>query len=217
MKYVILFSALALFSCGQVAEAQESDRVSYSLGVLLAQNLKNQGLTDLDFKSMVKGIEDVLQGNETEIDVQECSSIVNDHIRGLQMKQFEEVKKAGEEFLTENGKRSEVITTASGLQYEVIKEGTGPKPKSTDKVKVHYHGTTLDGSVFDSSVEKGEPAVFDVNILIQGWKEGLELMPVGSKYIFYIPYDLAYGEQGAGGMIKPFSMIQFEVELLGIE
>ena len=126
-------------------------------------------------------------------------------------------KEEGEKFLLENKKRSGVMTTASGLQYEVIKMGDGAKPGPTDKVKTHYHGTLIDGTVFDSSVERGEPISFQVNGVIAGWQEALQLMNVGSKYKLYIPYNLAYGERGAGADIKPFSALIFEVELLGIE
>ncbi len=125
-------------------------------------------------------------------------------------------KKEGEDFLKENAKRPEVTTTASGLQYEVVKEGTGTKPTISDMVKVHYHGTLIDGTVFDSSVKRGIPAEFGVNQVIKGWVEALQLMPVGSKYKLYIPSELAYGQQGAGAMIKPNSALIFEVELLDI-
>ncbi len=123
----------------------------------------------------------------------------------------------GEKFLAENAKKQGVFTTASGLQYEVIKMGDGPKPKATDKVKTHYHGTLINGKVFDSSVERGEPISFPLANVIPGWTEALQLMPVGSKFRLFIPYQLAYGERGAGADIKPYSALIFEVELLGIE
>ena len=123
----------------------------------------------------------------------------------------------GEAFLAENGKRPEVTTTASGLQYEVIEMGDGAKPTASSTVKVHYRGTLLDGTVFDSSYDRGEPISFPLNGVIRGWTEGLQLMPVGSKFKFYIPYDLAYGERGAGQVIGPYETLIFEVELLNIE
>ena len=126
-------------------------------------------------------------------------------------------KEAGQKFLADNGKRAGVTTTASGLQYEVIKAGTGNKPAATDQVKVHYHGTTIDGSVFDSSVDRGEPVTFGLGQVIKGWTEALQLMPVGSKWKIYIPSELGYGEQAAGPKIKPNSTLIFEVELLSIE
>ena len=130
--------------------------------------------------------------------------------------QFAQVREAGEKFLAENAKRSNVVTLPSGLQYEIITEAIGQKPTASDKVKVHYHGTLIDGTVFDSSVRRGEPATFGVTQVIQGWVEALQLMPVGSKWKLYIPYNLAYGEQGAGQMIAPYSALIFEVELLEI-
>jgi FKBP-type peptidyl-prolyl cis-trans isomerase FklB len=132
-------------------------------------------------------------------------------------KQYAAEKKANEDFLTENAKKEGVVTLPSGLQYKVVKEGTGAKPTATDKVKVHYHGTNIKGEVFDSSVDRGTPAEFGLNQVIKGWTEGLQLMPVGSKYILYVPYDLAYGAQSRGDKIGPFATLIFEVELQGIE
>jgi len=136
--------------------------------------------------------------------------------KAQQMK-TEMAKAEGEAFLAENSKKEGVTTLPSGLQYKIIKPGNGPKPSLTDKVNVHYHGTTIDGQVFDSSVERGEPISFPLNGVIQGWQEGLQLMPVGSKYLLFIPQDLAYGARGAGQAIKPYAALIFEVELLGIE
>ena len=143
------------------------------------------------------------------------NKVMNARQEVVMMKQFGKNKEAGDKFLAENGKKPGVVTTASGLQYEVIKKGTGPVPTATDQVKVHYVGTLLDGTEFDSSIKRNEPAMFPVNQVIPGWTEGLQLMPVGSKYKFYIPQNLAYGSKGARG-IEPLSTLVFEVELLGI-
>lgn len=201
----------------QSAETNDmSKSISYNLGILVAQNLKQQGLRDINAEEMAAGVADALAGTG-EVDLMAANKMVQEFFSQKQAAQFAEVKTAGENFLVENAKRTEVSTTASGLQYEVLKPGSGVKPTTTNKVKVHYHGTTVDGEVFDSSVQRGQPASFGVTQVIQGWVEGLQLMPLGSKYKFFIPYNLAYGEQGAGDKIPPFSALIFEVELLGIE
>jgi FKBP-type peptidyl-prolyl cis-trans isomerase FklB len=149
---------------------------------------------------------------------EQANEIIQKYIQEITASKFEVFKKEGEDFLAENAKKPGVTTTASGLQYEVINEGDGPKPKSTDTVNVHYHGTLIDGTVFDSSVTRGIPATFGVHQVIKGWTEALQLMPVGSKYRLYIPQDLAYGAHlHPGGAIKPFMALIFDVELLGIE
>ena len=148
--------------------------------------------------------------------IQEAQAIINDYFQQLQEKAFEQNIKEGKNFLVENAKRVEVKTTASGLQYEIIKEGKGQTPAASDRVKVHYHGTLINGNVFDSSVNRGEPATFGVTQVIQGWVEALQLMPVGSKWKLYIPSELAYGAQGAGQSIAPHTTLIFEVELLDI-
>ena len=161
-----------------------------------------------------------IKGTAPEIDFAECQQVLNDYFSNIQEEETNKMnaaKKEGEDFLSKNGKRPEVKTTASGLQYEVIKEGTGKRPTVNDIVKVHYHGTLIDGTVFDSSVKRGTPAEFGVSQVIKGWVEALQLMPVGSKYKLYIPSELAYGQQGAGAMIKPNSVLVFEVELLEIK
>ena len=160
------------------------------------------------------------EGRRPEISAQEAQTLVNDYFAQKDAEAsaaYAEVRKAGEDFLRENAKRPEVKTLPSGLQYEVLTEGQGPKPSADDRVKVHYHGTLIDGTVFDSSVLRGEPAVFGVRQVIAGWVEALQLMPVGSKWKLYIPSELAYGAHGAGEAIKPHSALVFEVELLGIE
>lgn len=200
-----------------VGKAQQMDTLSYSLGVLVAQNLKGQGFDGIDGATFGKAVEDVLRGREVPIDVQKANAIVQGHVEKAQMAQYQPTIEAGKAFLAKNAKRPEVHTTASGLQYEVITEGTGPRPTTSDKVEVHYHGTLIDGTVFDSSVERGQPTTFGVTQVIPGWVEGLQLMPEGSKFKFYIPYDLAYGSRGAGPKIGPYSTLIFEVELLKIQ
>lgn len=192
------------------------DSLSYSLGVLVAQNLKQQGLDQVDATSLAKGLEDVLKGDSLKIDVNTANQNVQNYMQAAQSKKFEKNIGEGKKFLDENAKRAGVTTLPSGLQYEVLTAGTGPKPTADQQVTVHYHGTLLDGTVFDSSVERGEPASFGVTQVIQGWVEALQLMPTGSKWKLYIPYNLAYGERAAGGAIGPYSTLIFEVELLKI-
>jgi FKBP-type peptidyl-prolyl cis-trans isomerase FklB len=199
------------------------DSLSYSLGVLVGQNLKQQGFENIDAATLAKAMQDVLKGDTLKLDVAQCSQIVQTYAMGkqaemqaLEAKKYEANISAGKQFLDENGKRSGVTTLPSGLQYEVLTAGTGPQPTANDKVTVHYTGSLLDGTVFDSSVERGEPATFGVTQVIQGWVEALQLMPQGSKWKLYIPYNLAYGERGAGDDIKPYSTLVFEVELLKI-
>ncbi|MBL7816756.1 MAG: FKBP-type peptidyl-prolyl cis-trans isomerase [Saprospiraceae bacterium] len=191
------------------------DSVSYSLGVLFAQNFKNGEAINIDAASMAKGFEEAMKGKEV-INVQNANMIFSKFMQEAQQKKFLPVIEAGQKFLTENAKRPSVKTTASGLQYEVIKEGEGVMPKATDKVTVHYHGTLLNGKVFDSSVQRGQTIDFPVNGVIQGWQEALQLMKVGSKYKLFIPYNLAYGERGAGADIGPYETLVFEVELFKI-
>ena len=191
--------------------------ISYSLGVLMAKNVESQQMENLDIESLMQGMQDVLSGAETRFTPERCNKYFSTYMTTRQALMFEEIRQAGVAFLEENGKRPEVTTTDSGLQYEVIAEGDGLKPGDTNRVTVHYHGTLIDGTVFDSSIDRGEPATFNVGQLISGWTEGLKLMSVGSKYKMYIPQELAYGDRGAGNKIPPFSAIMFEVELLGIE
>lgn len=197
--------------------SNEKDSVSYSLGVNIATNIKNQGFDSINTAALAKAVEDVYGDAELAISEQEAGEYINNYFRAMQEKKQAAAAEEGQQFLAENAKRPEVTTTESGLQYEVLKEGDGPKPEATDKVTVHYHGTLVDGTVFDSSVERGQPATFPLNGVIKGWTEGLQYMPVGSKYKFYIPSDLAYGPRGAGGKIGPNATLIFEVELLSIE
>ena len=220
MRKIFLIVALALVSQINVhaqEETKEMKSVSYSLGVLVAQNLKSQGFKDIDVQEFAGAIDDVLQGRETGTNPTEANAVVQEYMSAQKAAQHKENKEAGEAFLAKNGLRGDVVTTASGLQYEVLTEGAGPKPSATDEVTVHYHGTLIDGTVFDSSVQRGEPTSFPLNRVIAGWTEGVQLMSVGSKYKFFIPYSLAYGEGGAGAQIKPFSALVFEVELISIK
>jgi FKBP-type peptidyl-prolyl cis-trans isomerase FklB len=192
------------------------EKVSYALGLSLGNNLLGSGVTSLDYNKLAQGIKDVFEKNKPEISYQEAQEIISEFFQALQSKISESAQSEGKAFLQENAKRPEVITLKSGLQYEVLTEGNGSIPKASDTVKVHYHGTLIDGNVFDSSVRRGEPATFGVTQVISGWVEALQLMPVGSKWKLFIPSDLAYGAQGAGQAIAPHSTLIFEVELLGI-
>jgi FKBP-type peptidyl-prolyl cis-trans isomerase len=194
------------------------DKVSYFIGTNIGGQFKSQGI-NVDFTAFQEGIKDAMAGKEPKYSREELMAAMQAFEGQMQAeaaKKAEAAKADGEKFLADNGKREGVKTTASGLQYEVIKAGTGAKPAATDKVKVHYHGTLLDGKVFDSSVDRGEPVEFPVQGVIKGWVEALQLMPVGSKWKLFIPSELAYGKQGAGGDIGPDAALIFEVELLDI-
>ena len=192
------------------------EKVSYALGLSLGNNLLGSGVNTLNYTQLSKGIQDVMEQKQPDMSYQEAQTVVNDFFQTLQSSTSEKAQSEGKAFLEANGKRNEVITLASGLQYEVMTKGTGAIPKASDSVKVHYHGTLIDGNVFDSSVRRGEPATFGVTQVISGWVEALQLMPVGSKWKLFIPSNLAYGEQGAGQSIPPNSTLIFEVELLEI-
>ena len=192
------------------------EKISYALGLSLGNNLINSGISELDYAKLAKGIQDVLEQNQPELSYQEAQQVINTFFEALQAKAGEAAIAAGKNFLAENAKRPEVVTLPSGLQYEILTKGTGNIAKASDTVKVHYHGTLIDGNVFDSSVNRGEPATFGVTQVISGWVEALQLMPVGSKWKLFIPSDLAYGAQGAGQAIAPHSTLIFEVELLEI-
>jgi FKBP-type peptidyl-prolyl cis-trans isomerase FklB len=192
------------------------EKVSYALGLSLGNNLLGSGVTALDSARLAKGIQDVLDQKQPEISFEEAQAVINDFFQGLQAKMTEKAQAEGIAFLTENAKRPEVVTTASGLQYEILTAADGAIPTASDSVKVHYHGMLVDGNVFDSSVNRGEPATFGVTQVISGWVEALQLMPVGSKWKLFIPSELAYGAQGAGQSIAPHSTLIFEVELLAI-
>lgn len=192
------------------------DKFSYGLGMGIGQNLLSMGVKEMSIEDFVKGIKDILSGNNTEMTHTEAQKVVNEHFRKLSEEAYAVNKAAGEKFLAENAKKQGVVALPSGLQYEVIKEGNGKKPSATDRVQCHYEGTLIDGTVFDSSIKRGEPAVFGVNQVIRGWVEALQLMKEGAKWRLYIPYNMAYGENGAGEMIPPYSALIFDVELIKV-
>ena len=223
MKNIIFLSSLILFIACKTEKTNktanlitELDSVSYSLGVNIGENIKTQ-FEDINLDNFEAGIKDVLEKDvEAKISDNQAQAIIQSYFSKKQQKQSESVIEEGINFLRENGKREGVTTLASGLQYEVINDGTGSKPTIEDNVTTHYHGTLIDGTVFDSSVDRGEPASFPVGGVIKGWTEALQLMAVGSKWKLYVPYDLAYGERGAGQQIGPYSTLIFEVELISI-
>lgn len=193
------------------------DKLSYALGMSMASNLMNSGLKQLDVESFVQAFTTIMNQTNPSLSPQEANQVIQDFFSQKQDNMLTGNLEAGQAFLAANGKKENVVSLPSGLQYEILTDGNGAKPKATDKVKCHYHGTLIDGTVFDSSVQRGQPAVFGVSQVIRGWVEALQLMSVGSKWRLFIPSNLAYGEQGAGGAIEPNSTLIFEVELLGIE
>ena len=200
------------------------DKLSYALGLGIGQQLKQMGLQEnLVIEDFAASIKDVLADNDLKVSHQEGQQIVNNFFRELEQKQNaakaeagKAAKAEGEKFLAENANKDGINVTKSGLQYEVLNEGTGKKPKATDTVRCHYEGRLLDGTVFDSSYKRHEPADFGLQQVIAGWTEGVQLMAEGAKYRFYIPYMLAYGEGGAGAMIPPFATLIFDVELIKV-
>ncbi|SEJ45995.1 FKBP-type peptidyl-prolyl cis-trans isomerase FklB [Dyadobacter koreensis] len=194
----------------------QMDSLSAAIGVSFSNSLSSQGITGINTEILNKTIAASLKGEKTTFTSEEANKFIGEYFQKLTEEKGAVVKIEGEKFLEENKKKSGVTTTESGLQYSVIKMGDGPKPTATDKVKTHYHGTLTNGTVFDSSVDRGEPVEFPVNGVIKGWTEALQLMPVGSKWKLYIPYSLAYGERAAGPQIPAYSALVFEVELLEI-
>ena len=199
------------------------DKVSYALGLGIGQQLAQMGATDLNVDDFAQSIKDVLAGNELKVSHREAQQIVQDYFAKKEEKLNAEraakgkaAKEEGEKYLALNAKKEGVITLPSGLQYQVLKEGNGKKPSAKDSVKCHYESFLIDGTVFDSSVQRGEPATFGLQQVIAGWTEGLQLMQEGAKYRFFIPYRLAYGEGGAGAMIPPFATLIFDVELIEV-
>lgn len=194
------------------------DKASYSLGMNIGASLKGEGVSQINAEVFAKGLSDMLNGGKLELSMQEAYETIQDFLAKANAAKFSKNIIEGKKFLEENGKRPEVVTLPSGLQYEIIKQGNGPKPKATDTVTTHYHGTLIDGTVFDSSVQRNQPASFPVNGVIQGWVEALQLMPVGSKWKLYVPSELAYGANPhPGGPIEPHMTLIFEVELLAIK
>ena len=189
------------------------EKLSYALGLLIGHNLKGMNIDGLVTAEFTRAVEQVLKGEKAEMTEVQAQGMVQEY-----MKEQQELagREAGEKFLAENAKREGVTTTASGLQYKVLTDAIGQKPVATDSVRCHYEGRLIDGTVFDSSYQRGEPTSFPLQGVIKGWTEGLQLMSLGAKFRFFIPYELAYGAQGAGGAIPPYAALVFDVELLGI-
>ena len=192
------------------------DEVSYALGLSIGQNFKASGIKAITSEDFIAGLQDALAEREPQMTTERAREVINLLFTRLQQEEAELNAAAGKEYQEIMRHKSGVVTLPSGLQYEIIKEGKGAKPKATDKVRVHYHGTLINGVVFDSSVERGEPAEFPLNAVIPGWTEILQLMPVGSKWRVVIPSELAYGSRGAGDVIRPNMTLIFEIELLDI-
>ncbi|PSL47685.1 FKBP-type peptidyl-prolyl cis-trans isomerase FklB [Chitinophaga niastensis] len=193
------------------------DSVSYGIGVNIADNLKAQGLENVNTAVLAKAIQDVLKNKTLTLSKDQSDMSISNYLQQLKADKSAKNREAGVKFLAENKVKPGVVTLPSGLQYEILKAGEGPKPTINDKVKTHYHGTLIDGTVFDSSVDRGEPISFPVSGVIKGWTEALQLMPVGSKWRLFVPSELAYGDRGAGPKIGPGSTLVFDVELLAIE
>ena len=199
------------------------DKTSYAVGMMLAQNMLSSGIQKIEFDDFAAGVKAILTGSEPAVPFKEASQLLEDYFAGIEAEQKAQaeamgaaLREEGETFLKMNAEKEGVVVLPSGLQYKVLAEGEGKKPKATDKVKCHYAGTLLNGVQFDSSYDRGEPAVFGLNQVIAGWTEGVQLMSEGSKYEFYIPYNLAYGEHGAPGAIPPYATLKFVVELLEV-
>ena len=223
INLLIVSIALIFSSCTDTATYKtpetEMEQVSYIIASNMAKTLKSQGLDSINASAVAQAFTDVFEGNESAISEEESNEIMKTFSEKMMARQAEKSAKAneaGNAYLSENGDKEGVITTESGLQYEVITSGDGTKPTTADQVTVHYHGMLTDGTVFDSSVDRGQPATFGVTQVIKGWTEALQLMSVGDKWKLTIPSGLAYGDKGAGGMIGPGATLIFEVELLGI-
>ena len=194
-------------------------QASYGIGFQMGQQLQSNPFEGLDLDSVVAGLKDAFTGQAPQVDndtLRDAFGEIHQRMQAAKAEQHKEAIAEGENFLAENAKRDGVVTTESGLQYEVLTTGEGAKPTADSTVRTHYHGTLLNGSVFDSSYDRGQPAEFPVGGVIKGWTEALQMMPVGSKWRLYVPHNLAYGEQGAGGAIAPYSTLVFDVELLDI-
>jgi len=192
------------------------DKFSYAIGLGIGQNLVSMGAKEINIDDFSQAISDIIEGNKTKISHTEARDIVNSFFQEIAQKANVANIQQGEVFLEENKKRANIITLDSGLQYEILKDGNGKTPSMNDQVKCHYEGTLIDGTLFDSSIKRGEPAIFGVNQVIAGWTEALQLMKEGAKWRLYIPFNLAYGEQGAGESIPPYSTLVFEVELIKV-
>ena len=200
------------------------DKLSYALGLGIGRQLSQMGADELNVADFAQAEKDRIDGKEPQVPTAEAQQIVEDFFRRQEEKQraeaaekYKGAKSEGEKYLSENAKKEGVVTLPSGLQYKVLKEGNGKSPKATDKVVCHYEGMLVDGTMFDSSIQRGEPATFPLNGVIAGWTEGLQLMKEGAKYRFFIPYQLGYGERGAGASIPPFAALVFDVELIEVK
>lgn len=192
------------------------DKVAYALGTSIGLQLQQMGANELDITDFSQGVKDALAGSPV-MERAEIEAVINEFFTRKSQEQAAKAKEEGARFLAENAKKEGVVTLPSGLQYQVLREGNGKKPKATDTVKCHYEGMLIDGTLFDSSIQRGEPAEFPLNGVIAGWTEGLQLMQEGAKYRFFIPYTLGYGEHGAGQSIPPFSALVFDVELIEVK
>ena len=192
------------------------NKLSYALGLGIGQQIKSMGIEDFSVEDFAQSIRDCIEGKETQMSSKEAQILLNTYFAEKEQKQAQAAMAEGKAFLENNGKKEGIVTTKSGLQYEVLTEGNGKSPKATDTVRCHYEGRLLDGTVFDSSYQRNQPADFGLNQVIAGWTEGVQLMKEGAKYRFYIPYNLAYGEQGAGGSIPPYATLVFDVELVKV-
>ena len=190
---------------------------SYALGLVIGHNLKGSGISAIDAQEFAAAVKDVLENAQTRIDSRKAQQIVNERLTAMQEEAGRAARETGEAFLADNAKKEGVVTTESGLQYMVLTEGSGKHPAATDHVKCHYEGRLIDGTVFDSSYRRGEPATFPLNGVIAGWTEGLQLMGEGAKFRFFIPYNLAYGARGAGESIPPYAALVFDVELIEVQ
>jgi FKBP-type peptidyl-prolyl cis-trans isomerase FklB len=234
MKKIILFTLIILTTCNLFAQSRkksatsssaaptitklnnQTDSLSYSIGIMVASFYKQQGITNINDTLVNKAIKDKMSGDSTLLTEQQCNQVLMGFIEKAKADKAAAAKKQGEAFLSSNKTKPGVVTTASGLQYLVLKQGTGPKPMINDKVKCDYEGRLIDGTVFDSSVKQGKPIEFAVNGVIAGWTEALQLMNTGSKYRLFIPSNLAYGDQQMGSDIKPGSTLIFDVDLIEI-
>ena len=192
------------------------DKISYALGLGIGHQLKSMHIDSFNIDDFARSIKEIMADQPTEMTALEAQQMLNEYFENKAKEEAQEAIAVGAAFLKENGERAGVTTTKSGLQYEVLTEGTGKSPKASDKVRCHYEGKLLDGSVFDSSYQRGEPADFGLNQVIAGWTEGVQLMKEGAKFRFFIPYLLAYGERGAGSSIPPYSTLIFDVELIKV-
>ena len=200
------------------------DKLSYALGIGIGTQLRGMGATNLNIDDFAQAIKDAIAGKKLKVDNKEAQTLVNNFFAEQQARKEaaaaeagRAAKAVGEDFLAENAKKDNIVVLPSGLQYEVIREGNGKKTSATSKVKCHYEGTLIDGTKFDSSYDRGEPATFGLNQVIAGWTEGLQLMSEGAKYRFFIPYNLGYGERGAGASIPPYAALVFDVELIEVQ